>query len=76
MSDDYVYEPVIVPWRDGGAIRNSNGGIISPLRECATEWRIIRPTDDQDSNGTILATCDTEEAAVTKLNEILEAEED
>lgn len=72
-SDDYVYPVVVIPWRDGGhkIVTDANGRKTAvSLRICATEWRVVRPDDNPDTESEVIAVFDTEDEALAKAGEI------
>tara|TARA_R100001126_G_C4836394_1_gene154577 strand:+ start:397 stop:654 length:258 start_codon:yes stop_codon:yes gene_type:complete len=72
-SDDYVYPVIVIPWREGGhkIVKDASGNDVRiPMRVCATEWRVVRPDDNPDTDSEVIASFATEDEAHVKAAEI------
>ena len=73
MSSEDVHPCIVVPYCEGDIpeVEIPSGAKIKvPIRECATEWRVVRPDDDPTTDNEVLFKFKTQDEAVKKCNEI------
>tara|TARA_R100000005_G_C4931667_1_gene160353 strand:+ start:370 stop:603 length:234 start_codon:yes stop_codon:yes gene_type:complete len=73
MSSEDVHPCVVVPYCEGDIpeVEFPDGTKVrAAIRECATEWRVVRPDDDPTTDNEVLFKFETEAEAVKKCNEI------
>ena len=77
MSSENVHPCVVVPYCEGDipeVTLPGGGKAKAGLRQCATEWRVIRPDDDPTTDNEVLFKFATESEALEKCQELNSSE--